>query len=571
MSPNQKPVLFHYPPSIYSHRVLWYLWLRGLPYDECIQPAYMPRPDLAALGVNYRRIPIMAIGKDVYCDSRLIINKLEELYPNSNVSLPSSSDKGIRKLLESWTIDGGIFTNATRLMPYWTSTGLLSNTAFLDDRQTLMGGRRMTAAAMERGRPDALIHIRQAFEMVENTFLADGRKWILGTDGPTIADIDGVWPFEWLVADRAMKESLPEQYVSASKYPKTYAWVQRLLNEVQARKARQPKPERLGGSAVESMTESTSAQPESTTIISDDPLGLSEGDAVEVYPTDYGFTHKDHGSIIGLTSNEVVILNSKGLHLHFPRWNFHVEKIKVASSAPRSITQAPKISKMRLLYHPGSPFARKVFMTALEHGLEQFITLEKAVVCPVPFPGWSDNVEDVAVFNPMAKIPCLIPENVPDGIFDSRIICEYLESLTSVPPKNNTRHWELRALHACADGIMDAGVLQVYEKRIREPKGLRLDAWMEGQKSKMIRGLDRFETAVKSGLLRDSPSGPALADELAVVAAITFSDQMGIKWRDTRPDLVGWFAKWEQRKSFQLSPPTGGWKASGNVKAGSKI
>lgn len=36
MARNKKPILFHYPQSIYSHRVLWYLWLRGIEYDECV-------------------------------------------------------------------------------------------------------------------------------------------------------------------------------------------------------------------------------------------------------------------------------------------------------------------------------------------------------------------------------------------------------------------------------------------------------------------------------------------------------------------------------------------------------
>lgn len=36
MAPTERPILFHYPQSIYSHRVLWYLWLSGLEYDECV-------------------------------------------------------------------------------------------------------------------------------------------------------------------------------------------------------------------------------------------------------------------------------------------------------------------------------------------------------------------------------------------------------------------------------------------------------------------------------------------------------------------------------------------------------
>lgn len=154
----------------------------------------MPRPDLASIDVNYRRIPVMAIGRDVYCDSRLIIAKLESLYPNSALTPRTPTEVGIRKLLENWTIEGGVFWNAVKMMPYWTPNGLIQDKAFLDDRERLTG-RRMTTKHMEANRPDRLQHLRQAFDILETTFLADGRKWILGGDEPTLADIDAGWPF----------------------------------------------------------------------------------------------------------------------------------------------------------------------------------------------------------------------------------------------------------------------------------------------------------------------------------------------------------------------------------------
>jgi glutathione S-transferase len=131
----------------------------------------MPREDLALLGVGYRKIPVMVIGKDVYCDSRLIISKLESLHPNSALSPSTPTDIGIRKLFESWNIDGGIFANAVKMIPYWQEASFLSSEAFVDDRQKLMGWR-FTAESMEAGRPGGVQHLQQAFEMLETTFLA---------------------------------------------------------------------------------------------------------------------------------------------------------------------------------------------------------------------------------------------------------------------------------------------------------------------------------------------------------------------------------------------------------------
>ena len=68
-----------------------------------IQPVYLPREDIDALGVKYRRIPIMSIGRDIYCDTRLILQKLEEKFPSGALGTSQPDQKAVEKLLESWT------------------------------------------------------------------------------------------------------------------------------------------------------------------------------------------------------------------------------------------------------------------------------------------------------------------------------------------------------------------------------------------------------------------------------------------------------------------------------------
>jgi glutathione S-transferase len=269
-------------------------------------------------------MPLLAIGKDIYIDSRLILSKLEALYPDSILAPSTPADTGIRKLFENYNTDGGIFANTVKLMPYWEASGVLQNKVFLDDRQKLSGGRRMTAQAMEMGRPDALQHMRQAFELMETTFLADGRKWILNSEGPTVADIDAVWPLSWLIADRGMKGSLPETYFSEKIYPKTYAWVHRFMNEVAQKKKQTRPPNSLDGPSMKTRVSDTTSPLEATTFADSDPLDLQPGQQVEVYPTDYGQAHKDRGALVGLSTTEAVIRNTQNLHLHFPRWNFRI-------------------------------------------------------------------------------------------------------------------------------------------------------------------------------------------------------------------------------------------------------
>ncbi|KAF1913456.1 hypothetical protein BDU57DRAFT_540877 [Ampelomyces quisqualis] len=299
--------------------------------------------------------------------------------------------------------------------------------------------------------------------------------------------------------------------------------------------------------------------------IKNDPLNIKAGDQVRVIPSDYGQVGVSTGTLIGLSTKEVVIKNDKNLHLHFPRWNFSIKILSNSTpSAPFNLTKPKKPSHMRLIYHP----------RLTVHPLAKHIPLEKAVVCSAAFPGWSDNNADVSVYNPLTKVPCLVPNDVPDGVFDSQVMCEYLETLANVSRVKDARYWQLRTLHVCADGIMDAEVLLAYEVRIRKQKGLLFEEWVEGQKQKIVRGLDWLEGAANSGVLPEPGNGPASADEVAVTVATAITGQMGclgIQWKEGRQKLAEWMAKWEVRASFANTPPTQDWESVGDGRSILKI
>lgn len=153
----------------------------------------MPRPDVKALGVEYRRIPVVAIGRDIYTDTRLILSKLEAIYPASDahpsISASTFENKAMEKLLEYWMVDGGIFTRAAQLIP--TSMPLFKDPKFTKDRQQF-SGRSWNKDEMEAIRPEALVEIKGAFAFLEESLLADGREWILNTKNPSLADIEGI-------------------------------------------------------------------------------------------------------------------------------------------------------------------------------------------------------------------------------------------------------------------------------------------------------------------------------------------------------------------------------------------
>ena len=148
----------------------------------------MPREDLNALGLAYRRIPVMTIGRDIYCDTRLILSKLEEKFPNGSLGAQQPDQKAIEELLQKWTIDGGVFNRAAQLIP--TDMPLLNDPKFTKDRENF-SGRSWGKAAIAQMRPEALAEMREMFSFLENTLLSDGRDWILKTEKPCMSDIEG--------------------------------------------------------------------------------------------------------------------------------------------------------------------------------------------------------------------------------------------------------------------------------------------------------------------------------------------------------------------------------------------
>jgi glutathione S-transferase len=239
------------------------------------------------------------------------------------------------------------------------------------------------------------------------------------------------------------------------------------------------------------------------------------------------------------------------------------------------------IPDLTLYYHPLSPPSRKVWVTALELDLTEHITLQKVVVAPVVkpkfFPGWSENNELVGSFNPSNKIPTLVVREDGDewSVYDSKVICEYLIDLGSrfgggsgeVGIKQDSvkddMYWKKQTLHRAADLTIDAKILLAYEERIRKAEGLFFQAWHDGQTTKVERGLDVMEKAVKDGVLAgegEEGDGKVGLEEVAVVSALSMMESGKSEWRKERKGLAKWFEAWTERRSWKESQVDGEWK-----------
>ncbi|CZR60496.1 uncharacterized protein PAC_10392 [Phialocephala subalpina] len=328
MSQSQVPeiILYHYTFSPYAKRIVWYLNFRKIPYTQCLQPPTLPRPDIKALGTNYRRIPILSIGRDIYNDTRLILSKLDQLFPPSSVhpSISAPEHKGLEKLFEKWSIDGGLFRTAGALLP--AELPLLKDPKFRRDREDYTGTS-WSPENVARGRAEALVEMKSSFEMVENNFLRDGREWIAGTKEPSLTDIEAIWLFHWL---NGLPGALPVEF--KQQFPKVFAWVDRFDKVTRAAAKEAGKPKTVKGPEAREIIQGSGFAESEGQVERSDPSGLRKGTTVEVWPTDSGFNHKDRGVLVGLTEKEIVVEgemeDGTGVRVHAPRHGFRMREAK---------------------------------------------------------------------------------------------------------------------------------------------------------------------------------------------------------------------------------------------------
>jgi glutathione S-transferase len=183
---------------------------------------------------------------------------------------------------------------------------------------------------------------------------------------------------------------------------------------------------------------------------------------------------------------------------------------------------------------PPSPYGRKVKIAAALLGLSDEI---KVVTTDTVDPS-----DPLRRDNPLGKIPTLVLE---DGtvIYDSRVILEYLNMRAGggkIIPKEGMERIRVETLHALADGIMDASLLQIYEARWRD-KTMQDAKWLEHQAGKVKRGLEYLEAH-----LPNMEAGINVG-HIALACALGYHDlRFRGEWRQTYPGLLGWleaFAK----------------------------
>ena len=314
MADSQSIILHQYEASPFSEKIRLALRLKNLSWYAVDAPVIMPKPDLVPLTGGYRRIPVMQIGSDIYCDTRLILRELEQRFPLPSLNLPMH--EGSSAMVSTWT-DRVWFQVSVAVI--FGAIGDQVPEAFKKDRSE-MSGREFDVEAMKAAVPFMKDQWRAHLMWVEER-LAGGKaagvsEYLLGTKAG-LADVH-VHMNVWFTA-RNVPDFVNSCFETA---PLTQAWYNR-LNEVTGRD-----PSDLSSGEALSIAESSVPRlVAASTAYENQKLAVSE--KIAVSPDDYAkdwvegeLVHADHQRVILKRIDDKV----GTINIHFPRAGYIVRR-----------------------------------------------------------------------------------------------------------------------------------------------------------------------------------------------------------------------------------------------------
>lgn len=287
-------ILHDYPESFFAEKIRRILAWKRVPWRQVEQPKIMPKPDLVALTGGYRRVPVLQVGADVYCDTACIARALDALVPEP--ACVPAGQRALCELLEDW--------GDRRLVPQVVAPVIVAimpalPDGFLDDRARMSPG--LTEQAFRALAPSGRRQAVFSFDRLE-AMLRD-RPFLLG-DAFTLADAACFHPVWFARQEPALAEAIAER-------PALAAWAARI--------------EAFGPGDVRPMSTS-----EALAIARESQPAAGDGEEVAVFADDYG-TEATRGRLVRRTADAITLRRTDPVAgevaVHFPRAGYRIEKV----------------------------------------------------------------------------------------------------------------------------------------------------------------------------------------------------------------------------------------------------
>ena len=290
-------ILHHYDTSPFSEKVRVMLGVKGLSWRSVIQPVIMPKPELTPLTGGYRRIPVLQIGADIYCDTQVILAELEARQARPAVV------RGADWAVNLWA--DRLFFQATVAVVFG-ELGDAVPADFIADREKL-SGRAFDMAVMKAAAGPMKAQWRAEAAWIERGLASND---FLGGSTPSLSDIAAYMNVWWL--GRASPATAASLLAGLTK---TLGWRERMKALGHGRRS-----EMTGAEALQAAAAAMPAKPPPVDLA--DLSGLGPGAEVVVRADDYGRDPVE-GRLVAVSAERITIAREGGeldlVHVHFPR------------------------------------------------------------------------------------------------------------------------------------------------------------------------------------------------------------------------------------------------------------
>ncbi|MEC9344676.1 MAG: glutathione S-transferase family protein [Pseudomonadota bacterium] len=298
-------ILHHYDMSPFAEKARLMLGIKGLPWHSVDIPFIMPKPDLMPLTGGYRKTPVLQVGADIYCDTKLIAEELERRVPEPTLMAGGVGlAYAISAFAESsffWSAAGFIIGNNVDRFP----------DAFHQDRARMRGAPGANVEKLKAAVPQHLEQLRPQLGWMDALF-ADGRPFLRG-DWPGLADLTLYHPL-WFIArsGRTVRAILDD-------HPVLLAFMDRIADIGHG----DPTPMQPD----DALAAARDATPDTPRGVEANAEGWTAGRQVGIAPTDYA-RDTVKGELVSYNAGEIAIRRHDAavgdVVVHFPRVGFAI-------------------------------------------------------------------------------------------------------------------------------------------------------------------------------------------------------------------------------------------------------
>jgi len=302
-------ILHHYDGSPFAEKVRLMMGLKGLAWQSVDIPFIMPKPDLMPLTGGYRKTPVLQIGADIYCDTKLIAEELERRHPAPSLMAGglgfAQAVSGLAENGMFWTIAGFVMgTNADK-MP----------AAFHDDRARMRGAQGANIDRLKAAAPGHLEQLKPQLAWAED-LLANGGTFLAG-DTAGLADLTLYHPL-WFLGNAGRKvRAVLDPHPALGRFMEAVAAI--------GHGTKQDMP------SADALAVARDAAPGETSGVAENAEGWQAGDQVSITPMDYA---RDPvvGALVTYNGQEIAVRRTDetvgDATVHFPRVGFAIRAVK---------------------------------------------------------------------------------------------------------------------------------------------------------------------------------------------------------------------------------------------------